>query len=211
MHKLKFILDRKSLEIIYTSFIRPVLEYADVVWDNCTQYEINALEKKIQIEAAQVAMGTTKLVSLEMLYQETAWEPLEKRRYKHKLCLFYQMDTGFSPNYFSSLIPASVVDSTIYNLRNANNLRHALTRTQLYYRSFLPSSIRAWKDLALEVRRSSSIQSFKYQLNKNLNTIMPATDYLRYDILDLEQIAVLSIIICFPKILSIVLTVPVVQ
>ena len=45
MRKLKFILDRQSLEIIYTSFIRPVLEYADVVWDNCTQYEINALEK----------------------------------------------------------------------------------------------------------------------------------------------------------------------
>ena len=34
MRKLKFILDRQSLEIIYTSFIRPVLEYADVVWDN---------------------------------------------------------------------------------------------------------------------------------------------------------------------------------
>ena len=31
MRKLKFILDRKSLEIIYTSFIRPILEYADVV------------------------------------------------------------------------------------------------------------------------------------------------------------------------------------
>ena len=27
------------------SFIRPLLEYADVVWDNCAQYEINELEK----------------------------------------------------------------------------------------------------------------------------------------------------------------------
>ena len=61
-----------------------------------------------------------------------------------------------------------MVDSTIYNLRNANNLRHTLTGTQLYYMSFLPSSIRAWNDLALEVRQSSSIQSFKYELNKNL-------------------------------------------
>ena len=214
MRKIKFILDRQSLEIIFTSFIRPVLECADVVWNNCTQYEINTPEK-IQIPAAQIATGATKVVSLEMLYQETVWEPLEKRRYKHKLCLFYQMDNGVSSNYLSSLIPAYVEDFTIYNLRNANNLRHTLTRTQLYYRSFLPSSIRAWNDLALEVRQSSSIQSFKYQLNKNLkgplNIIMPATDYLRYDILDLEQIAVLSIIICFPKILSIVLTVPVLQ
>ena len=37
MRKLKFQLDRKSLEIIYTSFIRPLLEYSNVVWDNCIQ------------------------------------------------------------------------------------------------------------------------------------------------------------------------------
>ena len=148
MRKLKFILDRQSLEIIYTSFIIPVLEYADVVWGNCTQYEINAIEK-IQVEAARIATGATKLVSLDMLYQEIGWEPLEKRRYKHKLCLY---------------------------------------RSMYYYRSFLPSSIRAWNDLALELRQSSSVQSFKYQLSKNLKRppkyYYATTDYLRYDILD---------------------------
>ena len=41
----KFQLDRKSLEIIYTSFIRPLLEYSNVVWDKCTQYESKDLAK----------------------------------------------------------------------------------------------------------------------------------------------------------------------
>ena len=145
MRKLKFILDRQSLEIIYTSFIRPVLEYADVVWDNCTKSKSNA----------RIATGATKLVSLDILYRETGWESLEKRRHKHKLCVFFQMNTGVLPNYLSSLIPASVEDSTTYNLWNANNFRHTLSRTQLYYRSFLPSSIRAWNDLSLEVRQSN--------------------------------------------------------
>ena len=45
IHKLKFQQDRKSLEIIYISFIIPLLEYSNVVWDNCTQYESNDLEK----------------------------------------------------------------------------------------------------------------------------------------------------------------------
>ena len=45
MRKLKFKIDRKSIEIIYKSFIRPILEYADVLWDNCTQYEKQELEK----------------------------------------------------------------------------------------------------------------------------------------------------------------------
>ena len=93
LRKLKFILEKQSLEIIYVSFFRPVLEFADVVWDNYTQYEIDALEK-IQIEAARIATGATKLVSLDMLYWETGWESLEKRRHKHKLCLFFQINTG---------------------------------------------------------------------------------------------------------------------
>ena len=62
MRKLKFVLDRKSLQTIYFSFIRPLLEYADVVWDNCTQYEADELEK-IQIEAARIVTGATRLVS----------------------------------------------------------------------------------------------------------------------------------------------------
>ena len=45
MRKLKFKLYRRSLQIIYFTFIRPILEYADVVWNNCTQYEVNELEK----------------------------------------------------------------------------------------------------------------------------------------------------------------------
>ena len=55
MRKLKFKLDRKSLEIIYTSFIRPLLEYGDVVWDNCTQYEKEELQK-IQNEAPRITL-----------------------------------------------------------------------------------------------------------------------------------------------------------
>ena len=74
MRKLKFLLDRHSLvEIIYISVIRPRLEYADVVWNNCTSYEVNALEK-IQLEAARIVTGATKLVSLEVLYNETGWD-----------------------------------------------------------------------------------------------------------------------------------------
>ena len=37
MRKLKFKLDRKCLETIYLTFIRPLLEYGDVIFDNCTQ------------------------------------------------------------------------------------------------------------------------------------------------------------------------------
>ena len=46
IRSLKFTLDRNSLQKIYFTFMRTVLEYADVVWDNCTQQQSDDLEKK---------------------------------------------------------------------------------------------------------------------------------------------------------------------
>ena len=75
MRRLKFILDRKSLQTIYFAFIRPLLEYADVVWDDCSKYKSNELEK-VQNEAARIVTGATKLVFINALLTETRWETL---------------------------------------------------------------------------------------------------------------------------------------
>ena len=87
MKKLKFTLNRKSLEIIYVSFIRPILEYANVVWDNCTNSEKDDIDK-IQNEAARIVVGCNKLIAIENLYNEVGWETLNERRRKHKLLMF---------------------------------------------------------------------------------------------------------------------------
>ena len=110
--------------------------------------------------------GTTKLVSLDELYNETGWESLETRRSKHKLALVYKMNNNISPDYLSSLVPQSVETT----LRDATNIRQPLTRTQLYYNSFIPSSIRLSNDLPVETRDSYTFTSFKYQINKNIRT-----------------------------------------
>jgi len=93
MRRLKFSLDRRALKIVYVSFVRPILEYADVLYDNCCQYEKDELDK-IQNEAARIVFGCTKLVSLADLYREIGWETLGERRCKHKLILFYKMING---------------------------------------------------------------------------------------------------------------------
>ena len=91
MRKLKFQLDRKSLQTFYFSFIRPLLEYADVVWNNCTQYESNELDKIQNEDARIVVTGATKLASIDSLHTETGWEALGSRRKTHKLTMFYKM------------------------------------------------------------------------------------------------------------------------
>ena len=170
MRKLKFQLDRKSLEIIYTVFIRPILEYGNEIWDNCTQYEKDDLEK-IQIEAARIATKTTKLVSIENLYSEIGWETLESRRKKQKLVLFYKMVNNLTPPYLSTLIPSTITETSRYNLRNANDIRTINTRTTQYYNSFLPSTIREWNTLPEEQRTSATHLSFKAQINQHSTNV----------------------------------------
>ena len=162
--------------MIYISFIRPILEYGDVVWSNCNQQEKQELEK-IQIEAARIVTGTAKLVSIHALYDETGWETFESRRYKHKLVLFYKMQSMISPLYLSSLVPPTVDSFSRYNLRNANDIRTVEARTNLYYQSFLPSVVRDWNSLDDEDRTSASVSSFKNRLNRN-RTIIPKYYYV---------------------------------
>ena len=166
MRRLKFKLDRKSLEIIYTTFIRPLLEYSDVIWDNCTRYEKQELDK-IQNEAARIATGATKLISLENLQDEVKWQPLQKRRDNHKLTLFYKMNNNITPTYLSDLVPGTVSSATRYDLRNSNNIMTIVGRTHSYLSSFLPSTVRDWNNLPPEIAQSDSVASFKYNLNRD--------------------------------------------
>ena len=169
MRKLKFELDRKSLQTIYFSFIRPLLEYADVVWNNCTKYESDDLEK-IQNEAARIVTGATKLVSINSLKSETGWDTLESRRKKHKLILFYKMQNGLSPDYLTSLVPPTVGSTSSYPLRNASDLQTINAGSQSYYNSFLPSVVRDWNELPAQTRESASLNIFKNKLNNDMVT-----------------------------------------
>ena len=166
MRRLKFSLDRRALEIVYVSFVRPILEYADVLYDNCCQYEKDELDK-IQNEAARIVSGCTKLVSLADLYREIGWETLGQRRRKHKLILFYKMINGLCPPYLCSLVPDTVGARTAYSLRNADQLQTVQTRTVLYSNSFLPSVVNEWSMLCDEAKASDTVQSFKAFLNKD--------------------------------------------
>ena len=59
---------------------------ASLVWDGCTQQDSNTLQK-IQNEAARIATGLTRSVSLVKLYNECGWTNLSVRR--HQQTAFY--------------------------------------------------------------------------------------------------------------------------
>ena len=67
---LKFRLKRFSLEKIYTSFIRPLLQYSDsILGDILNQEEIN-LVVSVHTEAARIVSRATKLCNIDRLLSD---------------------------------------------------------------------------------------------------------------------------------------------
>ena len=56
---LKYNLSRYTLEVLFKSLVRSSLEYANVVWDGCSESDDNLLES-LQIEGARVVTGALK-------------------------------------------------------------------------------------------------------------------------------------------------------
>ena len=151
---------------MYFAYIRPLLEYSDVVWDNCT-LESKKLPDAVHVEAARIVTGATKLWSIERLFMKLGWESLQSRRNKHKLTTFYKIMHGLAPTYLSDLIPPIVGQSNNYALRNADHIHGFRSNSNLFSDSFFPSTIKAWNSLPNEVREMTSVSAFKNYLNRN--------------------------------------------
>lgn len=160
MRHLKFKIGRKALNQIYVSYMRPILEYASVVWDGCEEYERNSIEK-IQNEAARIVTGLTRSVSLDNLSREVGWQLLSARRKAQKLSIMYRASKNQLPSYVSNLIPPLVNNITGYNLRNQNDINIPNTRLEIYKRSFIPSATQLWNNTDPLIRQVDTIRQFK--------------------------------------------------
>jgi hypothetical protein len=159
---LKHRLDRKSLETLYTSYVRPVIEYADVIWDvpADNRHTLKILDK-VQKEAAKIVSGATSRCTTEELHTELGWEPLAKRRKLHRASMMQKIEHGVAPNYLQDLIPNRVQARTRYSLRNTENRDVPLARISSYSNSFFPSATRQWNELNRETKVSPTPHSFK--------------------------------------------------
>ena len=87
------------------SFIRPHLDYGDIIY-NQTYISFHQKLESIQHNSALTIKGTIRGTSTEKLYNKLGLEILEKRWYK-KLCCFYKVYKSHSRKYLSHIIPVT--------------------------------------------------------------------------------------------------------
>ena len=69
LHHFKYKLGRKALETMYKSFIFPLFDHADIIWDNCTVVQSASLEN-LHLEALRIITGSVRGTSHQKLYNE---------------------------------------------------------------------------------------------------------------------------------------------
>ena len=143
LSRLKFQLDYKVLKTIYISCIRPLLEYSDIVWDNCTEQESKSIEQ-IQNRCARFISGAMKGTANSKMLFEAGLESLSSRRDTHKLLLMHKIINQQTPRHLNSLLPITVNTRAKYPLRNSTDLSLIKCNTDRFQKSFFPSTVRLW-------------------------------------------------------------------
>ena len=166
----KYRLSRKSLETMFKSYIIPLLDYADIIWDNCTQYQADILENLNQ-DAMRTIVGTVRGTSHDKLYKEAGFITLKERRKRHKLILYFKYVNNLLPEHVNIKFPELISELNPYHRRRSYNRQIPLSRTELYKTSFFPSSTELWNSLPDNIKTLNSISAFKRYLSRNDHTV----------------------------------------
>ena len=134
LRKLQNIIPRNSLLTIYKSFIRPHLDYGDIIYQSgsfCQKIE------SIQYQAALARTGAIYGSSQTKLYKALGIESMKLRQWLRLLCYFFKIQSSGLPQYLNDLIPKP---SPRYSTR-FSPLPNFKVRTELFRNSFFPYTV----------------------------------------------------------------------
>lgn len=167
VNQAKNLLPRRALCSLYTNMVLPIVEYCDVIYDNCTIRDSLQLEK-FQRRAALICTGAYRHTSTDSLLADLGWQPLRIRREIHKLSLFYKIYNSLTPFYLRRLVPRQPVND--YRLRSTSNslLPIPFSRLSSTRNGFVHSTVKLWNSLPLDVRSVNSLNTFKLKVKSHL-------------------------------------------
>ena len=104
LKKIKNFLPRYSLLVLYRAHVLPIVDYGDIIFDNCTTTDSNLLES-VQTAAAKIIVGCLKNTSHEIILKDLGLTSLFIRRQFHILKAFRAILLGPCPSFLSTLAP----------------------------------------------------------------------------------------------------------
>ena len=163
IRKLHNLLPRSTLITIYKAFIRPYLDYGDILYDQAYNMSFHHKLESIQYNACLAITGGIRGTSKEKLYQELSLESLQLRRWYRKLGTFYKIYINKSPQYLFKLIPEK---AHAYATRIVDNIPCFKIRNNFFKNSFFRSTSIEWNNLDPTLRNLKRFVDFKNNILK---------------------------------------------
>ena len=158
---------RKSLITIYRVFLRPLIDYGDIIYDQPSNDSFCEKLESIQYKAALATTGAIQGTSRDRIYAELGLESLKARRWYKRLSCMFKIMNEQAPSYLINLIPKN---NQIIRTRNSHiPIFHCRTDCFKYF--FFPSTLRDWFNLDENIRNSESISIFKSRLLSFIRTV----------------------------------------
>ena len=151
---------RKVLSLTYKLYVRPHLDYGDVIFHN-QRADLMKLIEQVQYKAALIVTGCWQGTSREKLYNELGWEPLDQRRWGRRMTMYYKIVNGLTPSYLFEHVPSEAPRVLRSYIPKA-----PIAKTERYQNSFFPYCINEWNDLDKDIKYSPSLKNFKDNINK---------------------------------------------
>ena len=120
-----------SANVVYTSLIRPILEYCDTVWGTCGEGNNNLIER-LQNRASRIVLRTSSSV---LALKQLKWPTLKLRREEHTFNLVNKCIKGHCPQYFNNYFTLNNKCHS-RSTRQSNFLHLPKVRTETAKKSF---------------------------------------------------------------------------
>ncbi|MCH2389802.1 MAG: hypothetical protein MK234_03870 [Nitrospinales bacterium] len=147
---MKFLANKVSasvLELTYKMYVRPHLDYGDVIYHNQHSISMELLEK-IQYQAGLIISNCWKGTSRVKLYKELGWESLSQRRAGRRYALYHKILNNRTPSYLK------------------NHIQPFVPRTDRFKNSFFPFCAENWPSIPDELKQAPSSAAFKNAYKK---------------------------------------------
>ena len=180
---------RDILNLVYKLYVRPHLDYGDIIYHRYDPEVHLSFTQKIeqtQYAAALAVTGAWRGTNRQRLYNELGWESLYNRRWYRRLCHFFNLKDRQSPEYLFSEIP--IEQHMNYNLRRVRTYTPSFGRTTRFSNTYFSNVVYEWNLLDSDTRNSRSISEFKRKL---LCKIRP-TESCVFTIYDIEGVKILT-------------------
>ena len=107
-------------------------------------------------------VGFLVTLSIAYIYKSTGWDQLKVRREVKNITLVYNILNNLAPEY----LPPTVSETSNYYLRNSQNMSQQANRLALLQQFFLPSTIKLWNTVDLNIRQIPILAHFKSKLRE---------------------------------------------